>query len=526
MTTSPIIANIAMEIGKVAEIIVSSDALQYESMIETPTYNLLHKSLDVFDFKSSRPVHEEINDTTQLKNLKRELQETQELYRMVSDQFKEKNDNGTDFDKEIDLLRRRLQESRQDYDALSSKILKHNSEKDFQQKHLIIENDELKRKRDEQELEIKRLEKNFQTTVAELDSSLNISRDRFLKLLEEKAKLETDFLQSKAEKKELLSQIRMKDIKIIEHVSSREALNKELSIIKKNYNVDDHDILKLKNLNKNIKTLEELLDNTKQNLNASKTREEILKQELESANARIEIYENKLNDPTANEQHILNELSNIILSKDKTHMMDPKIRSMFKQVFGENCNRLMDNCEGIVKTLQKDKQELRDKLVYEMELRSQCLMETKESFDFILKLRGRDREIESKKRQINDEIKAIDKQILVEHTISNETCIKSPRDLSRIKGIDLEPLNNDGVENLKSIIEKLRIDHFKEKLLMQEEANEFKAFISELNEKISDQQQIVANEDLIGFLQCEAAALEETLAESQNYFGDDSFSNI
>ncbi|CAG9313136.1 unnamed protein product [Blepharisma stoltei] len=529
---SAISTNIQMEIEGIIEKLSTDDYFNFEEKktLKTPTksagksFNFGDSNISNMSMSSNTESNAKL--TEEISSLRRQLQETQELYHIVSEQLRERNDKGIRYDEEISVLRNKLQEARREYDTLTSQLVKQSTDRDFQHKNLLIEIEELKKKRNEQEIEVKKLETNYKTNISELETSLSTSRERFLQLLEDKSKLESDSLQMRAEKKELINQLQIKEMKINELSASIQGLSQELGLLKKHLNLDDVDIGQLRNLSQKTQNLEEQLEQAKQALSASKSREELMMQEIDDLSEKLEIYESC---PTINSESVLKQLSqqisSIILSKDKAFAIDPKIKSLLKQVFGENCVRLMDNYEEIVKSVHQDKNQLKDRLLYEIELRAQCLIETQKSFDMILEYKGRDKDIENKRKQITEELKHIEKQISIEESAQNMYKVDSPTQNKQRNDFKLK----DEVENLKGENEKLKSDinsYEKEQSQLNEELNKSTILIEQLKKKISKAMVNVNKDDLVGFLQCEAAALEETLTGNQNYFGNESFAEL
>eukprot|EP00358_Blepharisma_japonicum_P005014 CAMPEP_0202943636 /NCGR_PEP_ID=MMETSP1395-20130829/4155_1 /ASSEMBLY_ACC=CAM_ASM_000871 /TAXON_ID=5961 /ORGANISM="Blepharisma japonicum, Strain Stock R1072" /LENGTH=520 /DNA_ID=CAMNT_0049641377 /DNA_START=488 /DNA_END=2050 /DNA_ORIENTATION=- len=520
-----------MEIEGIIEKLSSDDYLNFEEKktLKTPaksagkSFNFGDTNISNISISSNTESNTKL--TEEISSLRRQLQETQELYHIVSEQLRERNDKGIHYDEEISVLRNKLQEARREYDTLTSQLVKQSTDRDFQHKNLLIEIEELKKKRNEQEIELKKLETNYKTNVSELETSLSTSRERFLQLLEDKSKLESDSLQMRAEKKELINQLQIKEMKINELSASIQGLSQELGLLKKHLNLDDIDIGQLRNLSQKTQNLEEQLEQAKQALSASKSREELMKQEIDNLGEKLEIYEScpAISSESALKQ-LSQQVSSLILSKDKVFAIDPKIKSLLKQVFGENCVRLIDNYEEIVKSVHQDKNQLKDRLLYEIELRAQCLIETQKSFDMILEYKGRDKDIENKRKQITEELKHIEKQISIEESAQSMYKTESPQNKQRN---DFKSM--DEMENLKGENEKLKSDinsYEKEQSQLNEELNKSTILIEKLKKKISKAMVMVNKDDLVGFLQCEAAALEETLTGNQNYFGNESFTEL
>mmetsp|Transcript_3903 Transcript_3903/g.3691 ORF Transcript_3903/g.3691 Transcript_3903/m.3691 type:complete len:387 (+) Transcript_3903:131-1291(+) len=257
---SAINTNITMEIEGIIEKLSSDDYLNFEEKktLKTPaksagkSFNFGDTNISNISISSNTESNTKL--TEEISSLRRQLQETQELYHIVSEQLRERNDKGIHYDEEISVLRNKLQEARREYDTLTSQLVKQSTDRDFQHKNLLIEIEELKKKRNEQEIELKKLETNYKTNVSELETSLSTSRERFLQLLEDKSKLESDSLQMRAEKKELINQLQIKEMKINELSASIQGLSQELGLLKKHLNLDDIDIGQLRNLSqKNTK---------------------------------------------------------------------------------------------------------------------------------------------------------------------------------------------------------------------------------------------------------------------------------
>ena len=247
----------------------------------------------------------------EISRLQKQLSETQELYRLTNMQLKELIEKNNRNDGEFLIVKSKLRDTRSEFSQISSQIIRNSSDRDFQSKSLIVELEELKKKKDEQDTELAKIEQRYKNSLSELEADLAKSREKTLELIDSKTKLENDIIGIKAEKKELLAQIQFKELKISDLNSnvqnSTHELNMLKNFVKSKSNIDSVDI-KQKNKYENA-----IFG---------------LSRENEELKERIEIYESERlklqSENRNNSKTIVQQLSNIILSRDYSGNVESK----------------------------------------------------------------------------------------------------------------------------------------------------------------------------------------------------------
>ena len=228
-----------------------------------------------------------------------------------AEQLKELIEKNNRNDGEFLIVKSKLRDTRSEFSQISSQIIRNSSDRDFQSKSLIVELEELKKKKDEQDTELAKIEQRYKNSLSELEADLAKSREKTLELIDSKTKLENDIIGIKAEKKELLAQIQFKELKISDLNSnvqnSTHELNMLKNFVKSKSNIDSVDI-KQKNKYENA-----IFG---------------LSRENEELKERIEIYESERlklqSENRNNSKTIVQQLSNIILSRDYSGNVESK----------------------------------------------------------------------------------------------------------------------------------------------------------------------------------------------------------
>ncbi|OMJ73373.1 hypothetical protein SteCoe_27962 [Stentor coeruleus] len=127
-----------------------------------------------------------------LQRLQKQLSETQDLYRITNNQLQSLIEKTARQDKEYMAIKSRLQETRNEFGSISNSIMRNSSEKDFQSKSLLVELEELRKKRDEQEMEITKLEQRYKVSLKDIENDLKNAREKILELIEGKSKVENE----------------------------------------------------------------------------------------------------------------------------------------------------------------------------------------------------------------------------------------------------------------------------------------------------------------------------------------------
>ncbi|CAG9316221.1 unnamed protein product [Blepharisma stoltei] len=530
--------------GKISMISDLADSinLDEEDVSEEWTAQIIHqpvgkKIIDFSSVKQPNLLDREIiiQDEIEFKKLKRALQETQELYRATSEQLKEKSDKCDRQEEELAALRAKLQETRNDFNSLSSQILRQSSDRDYQSKSILVELDELRAKKSDYENELKKLENRYKASIEQFESDLANSRERFLSLLDSKTKIESEILESKIEKRELQNQLQVKDTAISEMSATIQSYEKEISFLKKSLSLNGKDISKIDQSTEELLSLEKLNHSLKETIKNLENKEKHHLEEIENLKEKIEIYETEQNHEAKVDENVsqqtLQQLSYIILSKDKASSLDSSSSTIIKQVFGDNCMKLIENYEEMLQNLQADKQTLRDRLNYEVEQRAHTLEEVKGLLEVMFRLDSNNREVEYKIKEVSDELFSVRNQL-------SDDVLVSPKHVHNVfsfrdseeklkRRLDQQLNETKELERLKTSLEQQKSEKHRalaEKEQYREDLAQSILIIAELKEKISMIEGTAQNCDLIGFLQCEAAAFEDIFGENQ--LAEESFSEL
>lgn len=246
----------------------------------------------------------------EIARLQKQLQETQELYKLTNSQLKTLIEKSAKQDTEYMSLKSKLQNTQIDFSTASSALLRNTGEKDFISKNLFVELGELRKKRDEQDLEISRLEKRHKASLNELKEDLAKSREKTLEVIETKTLQDKEISGLKMEKKEIMQDAHFKDLKISDLTAQIASLNQELKLLKnivKNKTGDSMDGKVRQKYEQRIQELSqknEILENRTQQLESEKQKNTTLSQ--------------------TQSKTIVQQLSNIILSRDKQGNFDNK----------------------------------------------------------------------------------------------------------------------------------------------------------------------------------------------------------
>jgi Fe-S-cluster formation regulator IscX/YfhJ len=262
------------------------------------------EEINTFPGKSQKYYESEIN------RLQKQLSETQDLYKITNHQLKDLIDKTAKQDSEYLALQQKLNSMKLDFSETSSSILRNSAEKEFVTKKILVELEELRKKRDEQDLENNRIEKRYKNSLNELKDDLSRSRERILEIIEAKSLQEKELSALKAENKEICKDLHFKDLKISDLSAQIASLNQELKFFKnisKNKPVDSMDV---KVRQKFEGKIQELLQKN-ENLTVKLQQFEQEKQKNSS-------------ETSSQSKTIVNQLTNIILSRDKQGNNDRK----------------------------------------------------------------------------------------------------------------------------------------------------------------------------------------------------------
>lgn len=284
------------------------DSLRILFSTETkPEYQILEVESDplpVASGKSQKYYELEIT------RLQKQLQETQQLFKLTNSQLKDLLEKSSKQESEYLTLKNKLQSTQLEFSTASSSLLRNAGEKEFLSKNLFVELNELRKKRDEQDLEISRLEKRHKASLEELKDDLAKSREKTLEMIEAKTVQEKEISDLKTEKKEIMQDSHFKDLKISDLTAQVASLNQELKLLKNIVKNKTGDFMDGKVRQKYEQRIQELTQ--KNDFLESRT------QQLESDKFK------KTNNTQSQSRTIVQQLSNIILSRDKQGNLDNK----------------------------------------------------------------------------------------------------------------------------------------------------------------------------------------------------------
>lgn len=250
---------------------------------------------------------------SEIARLQKQLFETQDLYKLTSQQLKEIIEKNNRQDSEFLKVRGKLQDTRNEFSQISSQVIRNSNDRDFQAKALIVELEELRKKRDQQESEIVKIEQRYKSSLSELELDLEKSRRKILELIEAKTKLESEVGGGKSEKKEIYGQLQFKDLKISELSATLQNTTHELNLLKKIVKAKPNECMYDSKGKYEGKWME-------------------VAQENEELRERIEIYESERVRQQAELQNtsktIVKQLSNIILSRDHQGPVEDMTRNL------------------------------------------------------------------------------------------------------------------------------------------------------------------------------------------------------
>ncbi|OMJ76450.1 hypothetical protein SteCoe_24194 [Stentor coeruleus] len=426
-----------------------------------------------------------------LQRLQKQLSETQDLYRMTNNQLQSLIEKTARQDKEYMAIKSKLQGTRNEFGNINNSVIRNNSEKDFQSKSLLVELEELRKKRDEQEMEIMKLEQRYKGTLKDIENDLKYAREKILELIEGKSKIENDLLGLKNEKKELLTHIAVKDLKISDLNASISSYAHEVTMLK--------DFLK-------SKVGESSFDyKTKQKYEA-KIKD--LLNENERLQGKISLYDSErqkiLTENRNTSKTIVQQLSNIILSKDHGTLDSKDLTKTLSKILVEN--------RGIFESILHDyfgddfeslREIMQDKYE-EMAFKIDTITKENSKLQSQLRIEG------AKRNEVMNRL----------HELEDEMTQRRSDDEKSKKNTTGDCFNGDGQVLIKKnfedspdyYMEKSRKGHTRPETLATEHSECEDAWRRmEKNGKRAEE--FISCVDLLHFLQCEAAALDSLLDE-------------
>ena len=200
------------------------------------------------------------------------------------------------------------------------------------------------------------------------------------------------------------------------------------------------------------------------------------------------------------ENNLLKQLSFIILSKDKSSL-DQEASNLLKKTIGENPTKLIETFQEKAFGFEQENNILYQRVNQELQTRIDNLERIKslqESLNKFINDPSLESEINRTKVQI----------------ISAKSALSSSFIPKRINGSELRDFNEKESELDMIKAENKTLRNEKEKI--KEENYRYINLISDFENKLNHQQIQPLDSDIICFIQCEAAALEDMLADSES----------
>ncbi|OMJ75329.1 hypothetical protein SteCoe_25565 [Stentor coeruleus] len=221
----------------------------------------------------------------------------------------------------------------------------------------------------------------------------------------------------------------------------------------------------------------------------------ILEEENMNLKEQVEIYQED-QSKKINESNLLKKLSYMILSKDSSSL-DQEASKILKKAIGENSTNLIETFQEKAFNFEQENKQLSQRVNQEIKLRIENLEKIKNLQEMLSKIvnePGLELDIGRTKIQI-----ATAKNSLA--SLMNRGQLFDSFELIE-KNAELEIFRTEN--------QNLHVENQK----MKEEYYRYINLISELENKLNFYESTPVEADIINFIQCEAAALEDMLAES------------
>lgn len=228
---------------------------------------------------------------------------------------------------------------------------------------------------DDREKEHRKIETFYRTQVDELEAELCDARQLILQLIDERYELDDELVQVRNQRQDLKKQVQASELEKSKLVIEKDDLNHNLDIsqkqIRRQLQQLEEEQQKVELLKSQTVSLQESLSKEK-NIAAeamaqlSALREESdfnrklneeLQHEVFQLQKKQEVVEDFTDEST---KEAIKQLSLIILSKDKPYVMSPVTQMLVKEVFGEQCSKVIDIYEQKLEALNGKIKSLRD----------------------------------------------------------------------------------------------------------------------------------------------------------------------
>lgn len=358
---------------------------------------------------------------------------------------------------------------------------------------------------------------------------LGKAREENKKMLNKVNNLESELQETKANSQQKIKNSDLKILQIEEEnfkiKESNKTLGKDLEIITRNQEKYKNQIeillQRIKDLEYELeilnqkqfspspissKKLSDLLEENQEILQANqeilqenqKILQENAKLESENLNLKeqIEIYKED-HGRKSKENNLLQQLSFMILSKDKSSI-DSEVAKVLRNAIGDNPTRLIEAFQEKAYNFEQDNTILQQRVNQELQTRIENLERIKNLQETLNKF--------IKEPTVESEISRTKAQILAaKSALSSSFLPRSPSGDLKTYGRDSELEMGKEIKAIKAEKEKLKEELYRNVDL-----------ISNLEKKLHFYEVKPSESDIICFIQCEAAALEDMLAESES----------
>jgi chromosome segregation ATPase len=251
----------------------------------------------------------------------------------------------------------------------------------------------------EMESEHRRIETFYRCKIDELDNELSRAKEKILRLIDDKNEYEEELMKLLKERKELKEEIHELDVDKSELQVQIQNIQHDLNLtqreITRQENQLQEDEQKINLLNKQIEGLKDSLKKEKGFNSDALFQLEEYRKEQDRLKVSVENLQDELMQLRYNKEcgaipdldttlQAIQQLSLIILSKDKIAFLDPSTRSMIQKVFGENGSKVFEMYEKKLAQLKAEKKEIRDKVRNEITLAMNAMKELNDMYDMIV----------------------------------------------------------------------------------------------------------------------------------------------
>jgi DNA repair protein SbcC/Rad50 len=423
----------------------------------------------------------------EIARLQKQLSETQNLFKVTNQQLVELSEKNSRQQSEFSKTKTKLQDTKTDFGSTSSQILRSLGEKDLHAKTLMAEIDELRKKKDDLEVEVLKMEKKHQFAIAEVETDLNKSRGKLLELMEEKSKLDVEVHSLRNANKELSCSVQSKDQKIADLNLSYENLSHEHSILKS--------VVKTKSADNPM--------DSKARQNYERRISDLQSENIEMTE-RVKFLENErktfLVDKASNTKAIVQQLSNIILSRDTQTNISSDLGRQLSKLLVDNYNIFRDILDDYFgRDFSKIESELQERVDECNEIIEELKAENSRIHQELKTEKQKCREMKDRAIKLEGEVKS-----------KENSAVKNKRTTSVGEEMLQRLLEFDGVETEKGKRTGKRIETLTTEMSEAwDDGRKPQVFQRKLDDFLSQS-------DLLCFLQCEAAALDDILEEDQS----------